>query len=154
MRDLPGVVQSFGAHMEPPRFWEAWKRRKVYRAKRAWIEHSPGAWLLTTSWLIVRKSDRMLMGEAGFKGPPSEYDAVEIGYGINEAHRGQGIMTEAVGALCDFAFMQKKHKAALITAFTKPANIASHRVLEKNGFARVSAGGGLWKWTKHKEEAP
>ena len=63
---LPGVVQSFGAHMEPLGFWEMWKRRRVYRAKRTWIEHSPGAWLITTSWLVIRKSDRKLMGEAGF----------------------------------------------------------------------------------------
>ena len=61
-------------------------------------------------------------------------------------------MTEAVGALCDFAFTQTKYKIKLLTALTKPENIASHKVLEKNGFARAPAEGRLWKWTKRKEE--
>ncbi len=58
----------------------------------------------------------------------------QIGYWIGERHRGKGIMSEALGLLCDHAFRScglHRLEAACI-----PDNARSIRILEKAGFAR------------------
>lgn len=55
-----------------------------------------------------------------------------LGYWMGREHAGQGLMTEAVGVVIPFAFetlgLHRIHAAFL------PGNLASRRVLEKNGF--------------------
>ena len=57
---------------------------------------------------------------------------VNLGYWMGEEHAGEGLMTEAVGIVIPFAFetlgLHRIHAAFL------PGNVASRRVLEKNGF--------------------
>ena len=57
---------------------------------------------------------------------------VNLGYWMGQQYAGQGIMTEAVGTCIPFVFdtldLHRIHAAFL------PHNIASRRVLEKNGF--------------------
>jgi ribosomal-protein-alanine N-acetyltransferase len=57
---------------------------------------------------------------------------VTLGYWMGRPFAGQGLMTEAVGTVVPFAFetlgLHRIHAAFL------PANTASRRVLEKNGF--------------------
>ncbi|MBP3532132.1 MAG: GNAT family N-acetyltransferase [Thermoguttaceae bacterium] len=59
---------------------------------------------------------------------------VEIGYGVDEAFRGRGLATEAVGALVDWG--REREDVGVIVAETLTANLPSRRVLEKNGFRR------------------
>mgnify|MGYP006176985001 CR=1 FL=1 len=55
-----------------------------------------------------------------------------LGYWMGRAFAGQGIMTEAVGAVIPFAFdTLGLHR---LPAACSPSNTASRRVLEKNGF--------------------
>jgi [ribosomal protein S5]-alanine N-acetyltransferase len=57
---------------------------------------------------------------------------VNLGYWMGRRYAGQGVMTEAVGVILPFVFttlgLHRIHAAFL------PANTASRRVLEKNGF--------------------
>lgn len=57
---------------------------------------------------------------------------VNLGYWIGRDHAGKGLMTEAVGIVIPFVFdtlgLHRIHAAFL------PGNVASRRVLEKNGF--------------------
>ncbi len=56
-----------------------------------------------------------------------------LGYWLDEERRGQGLMPEAVGLACDFAFGELGlHR---MQAGCLPHNKASRRVLEKCGFA-------------------
>jgi RimJ/RimL family protein N-acetyltransferase len=48
-------------------------------------------------------------------------------------------MTEGVGALLEWAFSHAECRQ--VTAFTLPANIASRKVLVKNGFREISSAG-------------
>lgn len=59
---------------------------------------------------------------------------VEIGYGVDEAFRGRGLATEAVGALVDWG--RGREDVGVILAETLTANLPSRRVLEKCGFRR------------------
>lgn len=65
---------------------------------------------------------------------PAAPAVVEIGYGVDEAFRGRGLATEAVGALVDWG--REREDVDAILAETLTANLPSRRVLEKNGFRR------------------
>lgn len=55
-----------------------------------------------------------------------------IGYFLDKAHNGKGLMTEAVRLVVDYAFHELKlHR---IEAGVMPRNLGSMRVLEKAGF--------------------
>ena len=56
----------------------------------------------------------------------------EIGYFIDSEYSSLGIMTEAVGLMCEEAF--REFGLWRITGLVFEPNIASRRVLEKNGF--------------------
>lgn len=70
--------------------------------------------------------------------------AVEIGYGVDEALRGRGLATEAVGALVDWG--RDREDVGVIFAETLTANLPSRRVLEKNGFRRCGESGDALFW--------
>ncbi len=66
-----------------------------------------------------------------FRGP---FRACYLGYGLEEGHRGQGYMTEALQAITRYAFEALGlHR---IMANYQPHNAASARVLERLGFVR------------------
>ena len=84
--------------------------------------------------LFVVDEPRTLVGWGGFKGPPDDDGAVEIGYAIAPAWRGRGVATDAVWALLRAAWAAPEVRRVL--ANTLPEPNASVRVLEKSGFAR------------------
>lgn len=79
----------------------------------------------------IREKDEKLIGGCGFDGLACGHRA-EIGYWLARPYWGQGIMTEVVGAACDFAVAQ--WQLVRITAHVFVFNTASARVLEKCGF--------------------
>lgn len=58
----------------------------------------------------------------------------EIGYLLAKEYWSKGIMTEAVRQICELAF--NRLDIVRITGLVYAPNIASQRVLEKNGFVR------------------
>lgn len=78
----------------------------------------------------------ILVGVAGYGGPPDTDGLVEIGYAILSDHQCRGYATEAVGALVSHAFADASIRGVVATTYhTLQASI---RVLEKAGFAEVS----------------
>lgn len=102
-------------------------------------------YLWYTFWLVVVESDQFGAGLAGFKGEPSPLGSVEVGYGIDPACQSRGYMTEAVGALIDWAFGDENCQRVI--AETLPGNRASQRVLEKNGLQRTDHRAGWMVWS-------
>jgi len=86
-------------------------------------------------WLIVVKEMPVGIGLIGFKGYPNAEGETEIGYGVAPEYQSQGYMTEAVRALCDWAFSHPFVNAVTPTTVTNPA---SNRVMEKVGAQIVS----------------
>lgn len=76
-----------------------------------------------------------VVGVCGFKGPPDGDGVVEVAYGIDPPHQGCGYATEATGELVRFALADARVQR--VRAHTKPDNVASKRVLERNGFGYV-----------------
>lgn len=84
-----------------------------------------------TVWQIISKTDNCAVGGICFKGRPNIDGEVEIGYGTEPAYQNKGYMTEAVKAIIQWAM--KQDEVLYIIAETEKSNIASHKVLEKNG---------------------
>jgi len=109
------------------------------------VEGLPRLHLVWGLYLVVDRAGRRVIGDVGFKGPPDERGAVEIGYGIAPACQGRGYATEAVGAM--IAFARRQPAVRLIRAFCLVSNRASRRVLEKSGFRRVGGDGKVLEWS-------
>jgi len=117
-------------------------------AKMAGAPRDEHAWY--TSWLIVVQAEHFGAGLVGFKGAPDITGSVELGYGIDPACQRKGYMTEAVGALVEWAFADPRCRR--VTAETLQENAASIRVLEKNGLNRVGERGGMFYWAIDRRE--
>ena len=85
------------------------------------------------AWLIAK--DSKIVGMCSFIASPDSDGALPIGYGIAPCFRGQGIATEAIGAIIDWA--RRHPDLRRITAETAVSNRPSQRVLEHNGFVRT-----------------
>jgi hypothetical protein len=87
------------------------------------------------SYRLVSPAGGQTIGTAGFYGPPDESGQVIIGYGMVSREWGNGYGTEAVACLIEIC--RRDGGVTAILADTELDNVASQRVLEKNGFARV-----------------
>lgn len=85
-------------------------------------------------WALTMRNSGEFIGSIGFSEDTkrSNPNVKSLGYWLAEESWGQGIMTEAVKAIVDYAF--KKLGFEIITADCYPHNPASRRVLEKSGF--------------------
>ncbi len=88
--------------------------------------------LYHTMWMAIDRQKRQFVAEAKFKGEPDETGTVEIGYGTYPALHRQGYMTEMVGGLVNWVSQQPNVQR--VVADTDAENVASQKVLEKNGF--------------------
>jgi RimJ/RimL family protein N-acetyltransferase len=100
---------------------------------RDMIREDPSArgWL---GYAAILRSERQVIGDIGFLGPPDPAGNVEIGYAVVSGRRGRGYASEMVGVLIRWAFEDERVRR--ITAHTDPDNAPSIKVLEKNGFQR------------------
>jgi RimJ/RimL family protein N-acetyltransferase len=89
-------------------------------------EHGALGW-----WVVEARDDGAFCG-LGLLLPMPDGDDLELGYRLVRRAWGQGIATEAAGALVDYALGQLD--LARLVAVVYPDNAASRRVLEKLGF--------------------
>lgn len=88
-------------------------------------------------WFCIRRDQRELVGNAGFKGGPKD-GFVEIGYSMLEAHQRNGYCTEAVRTLIGWAFQCRDVQSVI--AHTLAGLVPSIRVMEKCEFLFVGEG--------------
>ncbi len=86
------------------------------------------------SWVYISPVMNRLLGVGGFRGGPDAEGAIEIGYSMLISYREQGLATEGVMALLDWAYTHERVKSVM--AQTRDDRDASHRVLEKAGFVQ------------------
>jgi RimJ/RimL family protein N-acetyltransferase len=107
----------------------------------------PDPWV--HGWAVIERTQQLVIGSVGFKGPPDSRGTVEISYGIVPAFQRRGYATEAARALIAFA---RQHPATKhIRAHTLPARNASTGVLTKLGFMYAGEvidpeDGNVWAW--------
>jgi len=106
--------------------YELYKERPEWEGWLAWYA------------ILVDNDYPILCGSTGFKGPPDKRGIIEIGYSVLPEFQGQGLATEMVAAVVQWAEHQPQAKR--IEAETNVNNKASIRVLEKNNFIRAGIG--------------
>lgn len=104
----------------------------------------PQEYLWYTSWHFLLKKENRSIGSFCFKGSPDKNGEVEIGYGTDPQYRGKGYASEAVSALCRWAFRQKGVRH--IMAETEKTNRASNRILEKCSMQPYDESGEIIRW--------
>ena len=86
------------------------------------------------NWAITLKTNPKLIGIIGHYRLKPEHYRFEIGYMILPEYHGKGIMTEAIKEIVNYGFeIMKLHS---IEALIDPRNLASEKVLQKNGFVK------------------
>lgn len=96
------------------------------------VEENPESCLWYTHWLILDADRNMTVGGIGAAGIPDKDGRAMIGYYIDQRHEGKGVASE--GLRLFIAWLEQDQSLKEIVADTQVHNIASQRVLEKNGF--------------------
>jgi len=137
--DKVEFVRLLGASV--PETWPPDNLRDVLGYFYRLYGQHPG-WEGWLTWYAIRIDDDypILCGSIGFKGPPDKRGMVEIGYSVLPEFQGQGLATEMVAGIVQWAKQQPEVRR--IEAETNIGNKAASRVVEKNGFVRVGAGSG------------
>lgn len=116
--------------------------RKIIVNQAEKAAKDPGNNLWHSFFLLVRKSDKIVVGSADYKHPPNEYGEVEIGYGLGREFEHMGYMTEAVKKMCEYAL--ECPLVAVVIAETEMDNCASQRVLQRCGFKKFKEEETIW----------
>jgi GNAT superfamily N-acetyltransferase len=103
-------------------------------------------YLFSTLWTLIDKEDNVMVGDLCFKGEPNEEGEVEIGYGTYAQFQNKGYMTEALGAMINWAFSHEHVNAIL--AETHISNLSSQKIIMKNGFVKFREGEKMIWWKK------
>jgi [ribosomal protein S5]-alanine N-acetyltransferase len=107
------------------------------------------------TYLFIHTADSTLIGLGGFKGEADEGGMVEIGYSIAPSYRGQGLATEAAGAMIAYAFSHPH--VTRVDAHTLPERNPSTRVLQNIGMKFAGPvhdpqDGEVWHWSLKRED--
>ena len=118
----------------------AWPGRvlleRAFSASLEAIRADPETRLWGDCLMITREGDaRLVIGSIIFHGRPDASGVAEIGYGVEESWQGKGIASEGTRAAVEWALAQAG--VTTVVATTPPWHLASIRVLEKSGLARV-----------------
>jgi len=85
-------------------------------------------------WGIALKDSNKIIGTICFWRILKEHYRAEIGYVLHPAFQGKGMMDESMKTVLQYGFeVMQLHS---VEANINPGNIASKKVLEKNGFVR------------------
>ena len=87
----------------------------------------------TDAYYLLVAEDGAILGR--FNIVAIQDGAAELGYRIAERAAGRGLATAAVGDICDLA--ASRHALTVLRAATSDGNLASQRVLVKNGFVKL-----------------
>jgi len=138
LRAAPGLRDFFFSGEVSPQWLE---QLRTSRGADSWIH----------GFAVVVPTIGLVIGSAGFKGPPDADGMVEVAYGIVPAWEGKGCATKALSKL--IAFATADNRVRLLRAHTLPENNASTRVLAKNGFTKIREvvdpeDGRVWRWER------
>lgn len=95
----------------------------------------------TLYWNLYLIEDAQFIGNVDIRSETKDFKQCEIGYVIGEPFQNKGYATECVNDVINY--MKNKFSTQTVYAKYFESNIASSRVLEKNGFEIISNRNGL-----------
>lgn len=103
-----------------------------YRLKQLETEPEAAAWIARA---VVAEPDDVVIGYAGYHGPPDDRGMVEVGYTVDPGHRRQGYATAILTALLERAAAEPAVR--VVRASISPDNVASLATIANFGFTEV-----------------
>lgn len=110
----------------------AW--RGVWRMRSEQVHHDPAAAGWVTG-VIYDEGLGVVVGRAGYHGPPDAAGMVEIGYAVDPAHRRRGYARAALELLLERAAAEADVRIVRVTI--SPDNTASSSLTAQYGFIEV-----------------
>ena len=128
--DLVKVVREMLSSAVTRSLPEDWQGDYTMARAKQWIEErdQEGVTLLVRDRLSCSPVGLVILHESG-DGPRS--GSVRLGYLIAESSWGRGMASELIGGFIDWS---RENRISSIVAGVERDNVASRRVLEKNGF--------------------
>ncbi|MDT0260072.1 GNAT family N-acetyltransferase [Jatrophihabitans lederbergiae] len=130
--DLDGASRAAAApltgYFTDPQWGYLWSLR------REQLRHDPAS----ADWIAraVLDEDRLVVvGHAGYHGPPDEAGLVEVGYAIDPAYRRQGYGRAALAALLQRATAEPAVRT--VRATISPDNLPSRLLVSEQGLRQV-----------------
>ncbi len=109
-----------------------WRQIWAIRGAQAAQDPSVAAWV---TGVVVDDRTGVVVGQAGFHGPPDERGMVEVGYEIAPELRRRGYARAALAALVRRAAAEPD--VCVVRASVAPGNVASNALTASFGFVRV-----------------
>ena len=142
--DAPNLlVQQLGLpaqNIYNPEHWVTILRNEIIPEVAA----NPQIWQYYTRWLVIDTALGAIVCDMCLQHGIDKTGSLEFGYGVNVSYEGQGYTTRAVACLVQWATQDANIKRLI--AETNRTNIASIRVLEKNGFRCYEANENSFWW--------
>jgi RimJ/RimL family protein N-acetyltransferase len=108
--------------------------RGVWELRSRQVEEDPacGGWVTGLMW---DEGQRVVVGQAGYHGPPDASGMVEIGYAVDPAYRRRGYARAALEVLLRRAGEERDVRTVRVSI--RPDNVASYQLVAQYGFVRV-----------------
>lgn len=108
--------------------------RSTWRIRSAQVVEHPEClgWITR---VVLDVGRRVVVGKAGFHGPPDADGMVEVGYSIDPVYRRQGYARAALEAMLDRAAHEPSVRT--VRATISPDNLASRALVLQYGFVEV-----------------
>ncbi|MFT4185789.1 MAG: GNAT family protein [Micrococcaceae bacterium] len=138
--NLAHAEELLKLHIQNRKFLEPWEPKKsnefyTLKGHKETITKSLNQYNAGTDIPFVVLRNQKIVGTMNINGiVKGAFESCNIGYWISEEYLRKGIATKAVKLVKDIAF--KELKLHRIQAGTLPNNLASQKVLIKNGFSR------------------
>src|SRR5258706_8588023 len=133
-RDLDGASAEIGVRV-PDDLPDQLDNFLQFRIVDLEVDPSAEPWL---GRAIVRQEPdgtATFIGTAGFHQPPDADDRVEVGYRVEPQYRRQGVASEVVRGLFDWA--AREYGIQRFRASVSPGNVASLAVVSRLGFRQT-----------------
>ena len=130
--DLATAVAETGVELGPLFVGDRAKWLWNYRLKQLETEPEAAAWIAR---IVVAEPEDVVVGYAGFHGPPDADGMVEVGYTVDPAYQRQGYATAMLAALLERA--EREPDVRVVRASISPDNVASLATVAKFGFVQV-----------------
>lgn len=142
LTDADAIFRQYAQDPEVTRY-VSWRAHRSVLETREYMRMCQLAWDIGKAfhWVIERREDRQVIGMIVARVNAEKW---ELGFVLARPHWGQGLMTEAVTAIIEWAIKQKG--IYRIWAVCDIDNRASARVMEKAGMQRE---GVLRRWSVH-----
>ncbi len=95
-------------------------------------------------WIIVKRTDHSIIGDIGFKGPPDEIGAIEIGFSVIPTEHRRGYCREAAEALLSRASCESSVENIIAECLV--TNVASQALLAQLNFKETGRDETMIKW--------